>query len=69
MEEFLKPMGLDPDRLAEEIGVPARFIHEIVSGARRVTAEMDVRPTRFFSLSEGCWLRAQVACDLEYDGS
>ncbi len=65
LEEFLKPMGLDPDRLAEEVGVPARFIHEIVSGARRVTVEMDVRLTRFFGLSEGYWLRAQVACDAD----
>lgn len=37
-EEFLKPLGLSQNRLALEIGVPARRINEIVLGKRGVTA-------------------------------
>lgn len=65
MEEFLKPMGLSQYRLAKEIDVPAQRISEIVSGKRTVTADTDLRLCRFFGLSKGYWLRAQVAHDTE----
>lgn len=64
-EEFLKPMGLSQYRLAKEIGVPAQRIGEIVSGKRSITADTDLRLCRFFGLSNGYWLRAQVAYDTE----
>jgi len=64
-EEFLTPMGLSQYRLAKEIGVPAQRIGEIVAGRRAVTADTDLRLCRFFGLSSGYWLRAQVAHDTE----
>lgn len=65
LEEFLKPMGLSQYRLAKEIGVPAQRIGEIVAGKRAITADTDLRLCRFFGLSNGYWLRAQVAHDTE----
>jgi len=65
LEEFLKPMGISQYRLAKEIGVPAQRIGEIVAGRRAVTADTDLRLCRFFGLSNGYWLRAQVAHDTE----
>jgi addiction module HigA family antidote len=64
-EEFLTPMGLSQYRLAKEIGVPAQRIGEIVAGKRSITADTDLRLCRFFSLSNGYWLRAQAAYDTE----
>ena len=64
-EEFLVPMGLSQYRLAKEIDVPAQRIGEIVAGKRSVTADTDLRLCRFFGLSNGYWLRAQVAHDTE----
>lgn len=64
-EEFLRPMGITQYRLAKEIGVPAQRIGEIVAGKRSITADTDLRLCRFFSLSKGYWLRAQVAYDTE----
>jgi len=64
-EEFLVPMGLSRYRLAKEIGVPAQRIGDIVSGKRTVTADSDLRLCRFFGLSDGYWLRAQAAHDIE----
>ncbi|MEE8441084.1 MAG: HigA family addiction module antitoxin [Spirochaetia bacterium] len=64
-EEFLIPMGLSQYRLAKEIDVPAQRIGEIVAGKRSVTADTDLRLCRFFGLSNGYWLRAQVAYDTE----
>lgn len=64
-EEFLKPLGISQYRLAKEIGVPAQRIGQIVLGRRRITADTDLRLCRFFGLSDGYWLRAQDAYDLE----
>ncbi len=65
LEEFLKPMGLRQYRLAKEVGVPPQRISEIISGKRSVTVDTDLRLCRFFGLSNGYWLRAQVAHDTE----
>ena len=75
-EEFLVPMGISQYRLAKETGIPAQRIGQIVLGKRRVTADTDLRPwfqgysavlrlCRYFGLTDGYWLRAQVAFDLE----
>ena len=64
-EEFLSPMGISQYRLAKEIGVPAQRIGAIVAGKRTITADTDLRLCRFFGLSDGYWLRAQVAYDTE----
>jgi len=65
LEEFLTPMGITQYRLAKEIDVPAQRISEIVAGRRAITADTDLRLCRFFGLSSGYWLRAQVAHDTE----
>lgn len=65
LEEFLIPMRLTKYRLAKEIGVPPQRIGDIVAGKRAVTADTDLRLCRFFGLSDGYWLRAQVAYDME----
>lgn len=64
-EEFLDPMGITQYRLAKEIGVPPQRIGQIVAGKRAITADTDLRLCRFFGLSNGYWLRAQVAYDTE----
>lgn len=64
-EEFMSPMSLSRYRLAKEIGVPAQRIGDIVNGKRSITADTDLRLCRFFGLSDGYWLRAQVAFDIE----
>lgn len=64
-EDFLKPMGITKYRLSKEIGVPPQRIGDIVAGKRAITADTDLRLCRFFGLSEGYWLRAQVAYDIE----
>ncbi|MCX6539546.1 MAG: HigA family addiction module antitoxin [Acidobacteria bacterium] len=65
LQEFLDPMGISQYRLAKQIDVPAQRIGEIVAGKRSITADTDLRLCRFFGLSNGYWLRAQVAYDTE----
>lgn len=51
--------------LAKEIGVPAQRVGQIIAGKRSITADTDLRLCRFFGLSNGYWLRAQAAYDIE----
>lgn len=68
-EEFLLPMGLSQYRLAKSIGVPAQRINAIVMNHRSITADTDLRLCRYFGLSNGYWLRAQAAHDMEVAGA
>ena len=64
-EEFPVPFGITENCLAERIGVSEEDIGQIVAGKRAITADTDLRLCRFFGLSDGYWLRAQVAYDTE----
>jgi len=64
-EEFLKPMGISQNKLALNIGVPARRINEIVLGKRGVTADTALRLAKFFGTSAEFWLGLQSQYDLD----
>lgn len=64
LEEFLQPLGMSQTALAKAIGVPPRRINEIVLGKRSVTADTDLRLSRYWGLSEGFWLGLQADHDL-----
>lgn len=64
LEEFLKPMELSQNELARAIHVAPRRINEIVLGKRAITADTDLRLTRYFGMSEGFFLGLQSDHDL-----
>lgn len=61
--EFLDEIDLSQNALAEALGVPPNRVHAIVKGTRGITADTDLRLSRFFGLSEGYFLRLQNAYD------
>ena len=65
LEEFLKPMGLSQNKLALNIGVPARRINEIVLEKRKITADTALRLARFFGISSEFWIGLQSQYDLD----
>jgi addiction module HigA family antidote len=65
LEEFLKPMNMSQNRLALNIGVPARRINEIVLEKRRITADTALRLAKFFGMSAEFWLGLQAQYDLD----
>jgi antitoxin HigA-1 len=65
LEEFLNPMGISQNRLALNIGVPARRINEIVLGKRGITADTALRLARFFGTSAQFWTGLQSQYDLD----
>lgn len=64
LEDFLKPMGLSQNALARAVHVPPRRINEIVLGKRSLTADTDLRLSRYFGVSEGFFLGLQADYDL-----
>lgn len=65
LEEFLKPLSLSQNSLANDIGVSPRRINEIIHGKRSITADTDLRFSRALGTSEGFWLGLQTDYDLE----
>ena len=63
-EEFLEPLDLTQNALAKAIFVPPNRIHQIVNNQRRVTADTDLRLTKYFGLSQGFFLRYQEEYEL-----
>lgn len=63
-EEFLKPMGITPYRLAKEIGVPQQRIGDIIAGKRAITVDTALRLSRFFGTSDGFWSGLRTDYDM-----
>lgn len=58
-DQFLKPLNLSQNALALAIGVPSNRINGIIRGQRSITADTDLRLTKYFGLSKGYFLRLQ----------
>ena len=67
LEEFLTPMHLSQNRIANDIGVPPRRINEIVHGKRRITADTALRLAHYFKMSPQFWLGLQMDYDLDIE--
>ena len=65
LEEFIKPKNLSQNRLANDIGVDARRINEIVLSKRSITADIALRLVRFFGNSPQFWMGLQTQYDLD----
>jgi antitoxin HigA-1 len=57
--DFLEEIGMSQNALAMHLKVPANRIHAIIKGHRGISADTDLRLCKFFSLSEGYFLRLQ----------
>lgn len=65
LEDFMKPLGLSQYRLAQDIGVSATRINQIVHGQRAITVDTAMRLARYFGMSAAVWMHMQVRYDLE----
>jgi addiction module HigA family antidote len=63
-EEYLVPLAINANALAQALGVPANRISGIVAGKRAVTADTALRLARAFKTSPEFWLNLQQAFDL-----
>lgn len=63
--EFIEPMGLTQNKLAQALHVPARRINEIALGKRSITADTALRLSLYFKNSPQFWLGLQMDYDLD----
>ncbi len=63
-EEYLAPLGMSANKLAQAIGVPANRISQIVAEKRVLTADTALRLAKAFGTSPEFWLNLQIAYDL-----
>ena len=64
LEEFLKPMGLSQQQLAQSIDVPYQRINEIVNRRRGITPATALRLGKFFGNTAAFWMNLQLRWDL-----
>ena len=64
LEDVLRPLGLSQNALARALRIDPRRINEIVLGKRAITADTDLRLSRYLGTSPGFWLRLQADYDL-----
>jgi addiction module HigA family antidote len=63
-EEFLKPMGLTPYKVARACGVPRTRIERIVREELGITADTALRLAKFFGTTPGFWMNLQTRYDV-----
>ncbi|HEV7690879.1 MAG TPA: HigA family addiction module antitoxin [Hyphomonadaceae bacterium] len=63
-EEFMVPMGLTQEALAEAMGVPRKHVNELCNNRRAVTAATALILARAFGNSPEFWLNIQRRNDL-----
>ena len=56
LEEFLIPLGLTQQELANAIHVPYQRINEIINRRRGITPSTALRLAKFFSTSADFWM-------------
>jgi addiction module HigA family antidote len=67
LEEFLKLMKISQERLAKDLNVPTEQINEIIQEKRGITADIALRLSRYFGMSERFWMNLQTRYDIEVE--
>ncbi|HEX5361571.1 MAG TPA: HigA family addiction module antitoxin [Fluviicoccus sp.] len=63
-EEYMKPLNLSANALANALGVTAARINEIVRERRGITGDTALRLARYFGTDAISWLNLQSAYEL-----
>ncbi|VAV93601.1 hypothetical protein MNBD_ALPHA06-728 [hydrothermal vent metagenome] len=63
-EDFLDDLGIKPGAFAKAIGVDRAAIKKIIDGKRAISADMALRFSLFFGVSNGFWLNLQKDYEL-----
>ena len=64
LEEFLVPLNMSQQQLADAIFVPFQRVNEIVNGKRGITPSTALRFSRFFGNMAEFWMNLQMKYDL-----
>ena len=62
--EFLEPLNLTQQKLADIIGVTRVRVNEIILGKRKITPDTAYRLSKCFDTSPDFWMNLQMAVDM-----
>ena len=62
--EFMEPLGIDADALADAIDTSIDRLAAVIDGRQAMDAELDLRLARYFRMSEGFFLGLQTDYEL-----
>lgn len=65
LEEFLEPLGLSQNKLAEALAVDPGRINRIVTGKCSITADTALRLAKYFGTTPELWMNLQSHYELE----
>ena len=65
LEEFLKPLAMTQAAAAQQLGMSAVRLNEIVKGKRGVTADTALRLAQLFKTTPQFWMHMQANVDLK----
>jgi addiction module HigA family antidote len=64
LEEFMTPLGIDAERLADDIDVSLGQINDLLHGRRAISADMALRLSLYFEMEAHVWLNLQSEYDM-----
>jgi len=64
LEEFLIPMEITEEKLANAINVPYQQLTEIINKKKEITPSIALRLSKFFGMSADFWISLQLRWDL-----
>jgi addiction module HigA family antidote len=64
LKEFLEPMGISQQQLADKLHVPYQRINEIINHSSGITPSTALRLSKFFGNSSQFWLNLQQNWEL-----
>ena len=62
--EFLEPLNLTQQQLADSIGVTRVRINELILGKRSITPDTAFRLSKFFNTTPDFWIGLQINVDM-----
>lgn len=64
LRQFLEPLEMSQQALADAIGVPFQRVNTLVNEKRGITPDTALRLGKFFGTTPDLWLNMQLAVDL-----
>lgn len=63
-QDFMLPLGLSVQQLAQDLHVPANQLQEVIDGKRAIKAGLALRLGRYFGVNPETWLNLQANYEL-----
>lgn len=63
--DLMEPVGLNQNKLAQDLHIPVRRVKDIILGKRSINADTALRLARYFKTSPQFWLGLQMDYDLD----